>query len=147
MAIRKLEFYEGAALYRLIRSFGEVRLRVDGGGIIINEIVCVYLKYSTRTRSPWSFTFSGRERSELATSASKMSVVIGLVCGSDGVAALDYDGFLSAVGEGESQVSLSCARGYDKHYAVSGPAGSLTRKLPPSAWDRLLLVRSGHETL
>lgn len=142
MAIRKLEFYEGAALYRLIRSLGDVRVRVDGGGVTLNDQVCVYFKYSTRPRSPWSFTFSSVQRSELAIRAASIPVVIGLVCGADGVAALDYADYVAVTGDGVSQVSISCARSYDKHYAVGGPAGDLSRKLAPSAWDRLLVPRN-----
>lgn len=142
MAIRKLEFYEGAALYRLVRSLGEVRIRVHSGGLILDDRLCIYFKYCTRTRSPWSFTFSSAERSEIASQVALMPVVIGLVCGSDGIAALFHEEYIAVAGEGGSQVAISCSRGYDKHYAIGGPAGELSRKIAPSAWSKLLLARS-----
>lgn len=138
MAIQRLEFYEGAALHRLIRSLGEVRLRVDRGGFILDERLCIYFKYRTRTRSPWTFTFSANERKLITSHAMTMRVVVGLVCGSDGVAALEYHDFAAVAGDGDSQIAISCSRGYDEHYAVGGPATELSRKIAPSAWGRLL---------
>jgi len=141
MAIQKLEFYEGAALYRLIRSLGEVRVRVDGGMVILDECLGVFLKYCTRTRSPWSFTFSTTERSTLAYHALSMPVVVGLVCGADGVATLQHKDYVAVAGNGASQIALFCSRRYDEHYAIGGPAGKLSRKIAPSAWNRLLVAK------
>ncbi len=141
MAIRKLEYYEGAALFRLIRSLGEVRIRSDDGAMVIEEQIRVYFKYSTRTRTPWSFTFSGAERHAFAVHSAKMPVLIGLVCGSDGIAALEYSDLLEIAGDGELRAGISCSRRYDEHYTISGPVRELGRKIAPSAWNKILLIR------
>jgi len=141
MPIHKLEFYAGAALYRLIRSLGDVRVRVDGGIVILDERLGIFLKYCTRTRSPWLFTFSATERLTLASNAAKMQVVIGLVCGSDGIATLQHQDYVAVTGNSASQAAISCSRGYDEHYAIGGPAGGLSRKVAPSAWNTLLVER------
>jgi hypothetical protein len=141
MAIRKLEYYEGAALYRLIRSLGEVRVRVDDGSVVLDDQVRVFLKYCTRTRSPWSFTFSGAERRALGKHSATIRVLIGLVCGSDGVAALEYADLFDVAGDGENQIAVSCCRGYDEYYTISGPVKELARKIAPAAWNRVLVTR------
>lgn len=141
MAIRKMEYYEGAALYRLIRSLGEVRIRVDEGAVVLDGKIRVYLKYCTRTRSPWSFTFSAAERRAFDSHAATIPVLIGLICGSDGVAALEYGDYLAVAGSGTSQIAISCVRRYDKHYTVSGPICELDKKVAPSAWNKVLLPR------
>jgi len=139
MSIQKLEFYEGAALFRLIRSLGAVHVRIDDGVVFLNDQIRLYLKYCTRTRSPWSFTFSSTERHAIASQVAEMPLYIGLVCGSDGVAAMERQDYLEVAGGGESPIAISCARRYDEHYSVSGPAGVLARKIAPSAWNKIHL--------
>ena len=53
MAISKQDFYEGAAVYLLARTGNATSIRYDPPFFLINASLLVYLKYSTRTRSPW----------------------------------------------------------------------------------------------
>ena len=138
MGIRKHEFYEGAALHRLACSGAIPGIRCETPFFLLNGELLVYLKYSTRVRSPWGFTFTADEQASLEHRSSGRRVVIGLVCGHDGIAALDYELFQSVAGRRNTSLHLSCARRHGEHYAISGPDGDLPRKVPPSLWRRLL---------
>lgn len=86
MAIKKQEFYEGAALHLLARQGGIRSIRYQPPFFLINDRLTALLKYSTRGRSPWGFTFMPDEQALLKKVSSNHAVMIGLICGSDGVA-------------------------------------------------------------
>lgn len=138
MAIKKQEFYEGAALYLLARSGGIASIRYEPPFFLLNDRLLVYLKYSTRGRSPWGFTFMPDEQVLLQVRASKSQVVIGLICGADGVAALNYDAYRSVAAPRKSAVHIACYRRHGEHYEVNAPDGRLDRKIAPSNWQRIL---------
>ncbi len=145
MAIKKQEFYEGAALHLLART-GRIRsIRYEAPFFLFNDHLLVYLKYSTKGRSPWGFTFTPDEQVLLQKRALRFKLVIGLVCGADGVAALTYDAFVSVAAPKKSAVRIACYRRYNEHYSVNGPDRSLARKVAPSNWLRILAHRDDHE--
>jgi hypothetical protein len=139
MAIRKQEFYEGAALHVLARGGFVQTVHYDAPLFLFNRRLRVLIKYSTRGRSPWGFTFSADELSLLRKRSDHGSLVVALVCGADGIAVLSYDALtaISPVAD-EPQFHVSCSRGHGKHYSVKGPVGRMERKVAPSAWQRIL---------
>lgn len=138
MAIKKQEFYEGAALHRLARTSGITSIRYEAPFFLLNEDLLVYLKYSTRGRSPWGFTFTTDEQLALQKSASQLKIVIGLVCGADGVVALSYDAYRTVAAPRKSALRIACYRQHGEHYEVNGPDGRLDGKVAPSNWLRIL---------
>lgn len=138
MAIKKQEFYEGAALHLLARTGAVRSIHYDAPFFVLNNQVFVHLKYSTRGRSPWGFTFTTDEQIILCNRASKSEIVIGLVCGADGVAALPYDTYLRVAAPRESAIHIACYRQHGEHYEVKGPDGKLDGKVAPSNWQRIL---------
>ena len=92
MGIKKQEFYEGAALHILARSGRVGGIRYDAPFFIVNDRLLVHLKYSTRSRSPWGFTFDADEQALLETKATEHNIVIGLICGADGDCGLPLRG-------------------------------------------------------
>ena len=138
MAIKKQEFYEGAALHLLARTGGITSIRYEAPFFLVNNELLVLLKYSTRGRSPWGFTFTRDEQVLLQNKASKLKTVIGLVCGADGVAAFTYDDYLSVAAPRKSAVHIACYREHHGHYEVNGPDGTLDGKVAPSDWQRIL---------
>ena len=138
MAIRKQEFYEGAALHQLARAGGITGIQFDPPFIVLNGSVFVDIKYSTRGRSPWGFTFMPDEQVVLNRRASRSSLVIGLVCGADGVAAFSYDSYRTIAAPRRTSIHISCYREHGKHYKVCGPDGVLDEKIAPSGWRHLL---------
>lgn len=94
MGIQKQEFYEGAALHQLIRSSSGLTSVLHLPPLFVfGTSLQIYLKYSTAKRSPWSFTFMPREQLLLYQRAQEIPLTIGLICGSDGVAALPYNAY------------------------------------------------------
>jgi hypothetical protein len=138
MAIQKHEFYEGAALHQLIRSCGGATISYVSPFFQLNDRVRVYLKYSTGVRSPWGFTFMPEEQRLLTSGPGRLPIVIGLVCGSDGVATVTSELFLSIVRPRDVAIRVACARRHREHFEVSGPDGAAPGKIPPSNWQRLL---------
>ena len=138
MPIKKQEFYEGAALHLLARGGGITSLTYKPPFFLLNKYLTVLVKYSTRGRSPWGFTFTSDEQILLKQKASEFKIVLALVCGSDGVAAVTYDSYLSVAAHRDSAVHVSCYRLHGEHYEVNGPDGKLAGKVPPSNWRRIL---------
>lgn len=138
MAIKKQEFYEGAALHLLVRSGGIESIRYEAPFFVLNDDLLVYLKYSTRGRSPWGFTFMPDEQVLLRTKATKFRIVIGLICGADGVAAFNYAAYQSVAAPRRSAIHVSCYRRHGEHYEVNGPDGAFSEKVAPSDWKRIL---------
>lgn len=147
MAILKHEFYEGAALHQLARNGEVVSIRNDPPFFLINNRFLIHLKYSTKGRSPWGFTFAVDEQVMLAQRADKCKLVIGLVCGADGIVTVGYERYRSMVKCEDSAVHISCYRKHGQHYSVAGPNGILDNKVPPSRWHRLLENQANDETL
>src|SRR5262245_44539299 len=126
MGIKKQEFYEGAALHLLARSGEITSIRYEPPLFILNRDLLVLLKYSTKGRSPWGFTFVPEEQTLLEARSTDSKIIIGLICGADGIAAFDYGGFRSVASVPRtSAVHIACYRDHGKHYEVSGPEGTL----------------------
>jgi hypothetical protein len=138
MGIKKQEFYEGAALHLLARTNRITSIQYEVPFFLLNGNILVYLKYSTRGRSPWGFTFMPDEQVLLQTRASESRVVIGLICGADGVAALGSDAYFSVAVLSKSAVHVACYRQHGEHYEVNGPDRRLDQKIAPSDWRRIL---------
>jgi len=140
MPIKKQEFYEGAALHLLARSEQIVGVLVESPFFLLNGRLLVLLKYSTKGRSPWGFSFALNEQTRLQEGAAKYQTKIGLICGADGVAAFDYEEYLQIANARGTSIHISCRRRHGEQYEVSGPDGTLNRKVAPSSWQKILDV-------
>ena len=138
MAIKKQEFYEGAAIHVIARSGAVSSIRYKSPFFYFNGALSVLLKYSTRGRSPWSFTFTLEEQTQMRVSSMKLKTVVALICGSDGIAAFEYSTFLSIAAPRQSSIRISCYRGHGEYYEVNGPDGTSSNKIAPSNWQRIL---------
>lgn len=138
MAIQKQEFYEGAALHQLARGGEIASIRYEPPFFLVNGRLLLHLKYSTKGRSPWSFTFMPDEQFLMQERASGSDLVIGLICGADGIAGITYDAYRGIAAPRKSAIHISCCRKHGQHYAVAGPDGELERKIAPSLWQRIL---------
>jgi len=138
MAIRKQEFYEGAALHALVRGGLIKSLIYMPPFFVVNEGVRVLLKYSTRGRSPWGFTFTPEEQRALQEGSPALRTVVGLVCGADGVAAFPYETYRKIASDRPAAIHISCYRRHREHYEVNGPDGILDGKVAPADWLRIL---------
>jgi hypothetical protein len=138
MALKKQEFYEGAALHLIAKSGNVKSVRYEPPFFVFNEKVSVLLKYSTRGRSPWGFTFTPDEQRGLGARSLGMTTLVGLICGSDGIAAVSYRSFIDVAPITQASVHIACYRAHGEHYEVCGPVGALGRKVAPSSWQKIL---------
>ena len=138
MGTKKHEFYEGAALHMMVRAGTDVMLSFDAPFFLLNKSARLYLKYSTRVRSPWGFTFTAEEQVLLHNVEYGPETVIGLICGSDGVAALSCVDYRGIAQPSRSAIHVACYRLHGEHYEICGPDGVLPRKVPPSAWRKII---------
>ena len=138
MTIKKQEFYEGAALHLVARSGQITSLRYEAPFFLFNDRLSVLFKYSTKVRSPWGFTFAPDEQALLKTRSLMSKTTIGLICGSDGVAAISYESYLSVASAKSGAIHVACYRKHGEHYEVSGPSGTLKGKVAPSIWQNIL---------
>ena len=122
----------------LTRTGRTTSIRYETPFFLLNNQWSVYLKYSTRGRSPWGFTFMPHEQSLLQKRMSELEIVIGLICGADGVAALTYEDYLSVATPRTSALHIACFRQHGERYEVKGPDGRLEKKVAPSNWQRIL---------
>ena len=145
MTIQKKEFYEGAALHRLLRGAVDARIRCISPLFVFDDRIQVHLKYSTGKRSPWGFTFNPDEQLMLYQRSIELPTVIGLVCGSDGVAALPFECYASIALHRPTAVRVACYRQHREFYEISGPDAVLVQKIPPSNWHTLLGIRNDYD--
>src|SRR5690349_4896118 len=108
MAFSKQSFYEGAALHLLIRNNEFSGIRYEDPFFVLDSGLRLYLKYSTKVRSPWQFTFMNSEQKLLRAVARRESVVIGLICANDGVAALPFNRFVSIAPLSDTAIHVAC---------------------------------------
>ncbi len=137
MAISKQAFYEGAALYLLVRHAAIHNIEYTPPFLDLNLQFRVYLKYSAKGRSPWGFTFTRDEWTMLQSHGGKR-LIIALICGSDGVAAITQKEFRVVIGQPRSSGHISCYRKHGEHYLIKGPLGKLPGKVAPSRWHLLI---------
>ena len=138
MAFSKQAFYEGAALHSLIRTNVNVKVHYANPFYIVNDVVAVLFRYSTKNRSPWQFQFSILDHALLETESNKSKVVVGLICGADGIVALSYEKYAELKKSSDVSISISCYRNHGEHYEISGPNGVLDGKISPSTWQKIL---------
>lgn len=135
--LEKQEFYWGAAIIRLLDDPRCASLSKDECGYLVNSMQLIVLKYSTKSRTPWRFTFGGDEIIRLADASDRYkSVVIGLICGGDGVCAITWKQAVTLLG-GEPGW-ISARRNFHERYGVAGPKGELEGKISIRDWPALL---------
>ncbi len=139
MTIAKQAFYEGAALHLMARSGEITSIQYNAPFFLLNNRFLALLKYSTKGRSPWGFTFWPEEQAVLRSKSARHNIVLGLVCGSDGVVALTYESYVTIASARTSTVRISCCRQHGELYEVNGPDGTLPRKISPSTWVKILM--------
>ncbi|WP_298346677.1 hypothetical protein [Ferrimicrobium sp.] len=113
-------------LARLCRSAPRgrgIKLSAAGrSGYILDEKVGLYVKYSTKRMSPWTFNFSNVHQAEIAELATQLAeVFIGLVCGTDGIVCLTHEEFRRVLDDDVRPSEwVRATRRRDEQYSVTG---------------------------
>ena len=134
----KSEFYHGAAIIRLLENdkCKAVRKR-EFLGYVVNENIFVLIKYTTKARTPWGFTFDQEDVERCYKMAEEYDKsYMALVCGGDGVCVLKWreaDKLLDG-----KPGRISAGRRHNESYAVKGSAEKLNGKVSVSRWPRVL---------
>jgi len=136
--IDKQEFYYGSALIRAINSHKCSNVKRFGIGYLINDKSAVLIKYSTKVKSPWRFVISNEEINFfIEPMKNGLRCVIALVCGGDGVCAIDWTE--ASILLGNATPWLSAKRNFNEQYAVAGPNGKLCHKVPLQDWPEIVI--------
>ena len=134
--IKDFEFYHGIVLSRLLhntdRSIAITRFsNLDNASYVVNGELGIYIKFSKKRMSPWSFTFTKNHQDEILKMSEKFKqIFVTLVCGNDGIACLSFKEFKQILDNQHEDIEwVSVSRGARKMYSVKGRDGALAFKL------------------
>lgn len=138
----KSEYYHGAAIIRLLADERCKTIRKRGLlGYVVNDNVFIFIKYTTKGRSPWGFTFDQEDVDRCFKMLNDYGrLILGLVCGGDGICALDW-GEVKELLDGKPG-RIAVARKHNHSYSVWGTAGELKRKVAVGRWPLLTFESS-----
>lgn|SRR3990172_3471739 len=135
--IDKQEYYHGAAIVRLLEDGRYKTVIKHSLGYMINGEVIVLVKYSTKNRSPWRFTFTLDEMVSVEILGKQNTrMAIALICGGDGICAITVGELRSIMGDNPGWIAAK--RNYNEQYGVSGPSGKLERKIGFQRWPSIV---------
>ena len=142
---RESAHYLGSFLFDVINSVdGTITIQRDPkntpGFYILDELVPVHLKYTTKRHSPWFFTFTRDHqlRQQHYYDILGKCIVV-FVCGRDGIIALSFEEFRHLLDQNfEPQESVSIRRKHKEMYQINGRDGELTRKVGRNSLAKML---------
>jgi|SRR3989344_2906742 len=135
--IDKLQFYHGAAIISLLENENLSAKKRGSLGYVVNDRVFVFLKYTTKARSPWRFSFDQEDVDRCLKMALEYKVVIlGLVCGGDGICALSLEETQYLLNTKPGWISVK--RKHNKSYGVAGSVSELKRKVSVRRWRSII---------
>jgi hypothetical protein len=147
--IKEFEFFHGVVLSRLIHASQD---RIDirpfptqsNSSYILNRDIGLFVKYSTKRMSPWSFTFMRGHQEEILQMRKRMADVFTLlVCNDDGIVCLSYDELRLVLDEHFTDAeSIRVRRGPREKYAIVGTDGKLRFKVAESDFPKKLFQDS-----
>ena len=100
----------------------------------------IYIKFSAKRMTPWSFTFTKEHQIEIENMANSIEkIFIIFVCQEDGVAILSFDEFKNILDENyEENENVTVKRPPRGKYSVSGRDGKLNYKIAKNDYKKLL---------
>lgn len=135
--LSKFGYYHGAAIIRLLEDERCRSVRRQEFGYVVNEKTFVFFKYKTKTRSPWGFNFDQEDIDYCLKIAGEYErFVLGLICGGDGICALDWEEAKTLLG-GKAG-SITADRKHRHQYSVWGSVEELKNKISVNRWPNLL---------
>ena len=135
----KQEYYHGAAIIRLLEDARFKTIAKHVLGYVVNGEVIILLKYSTKSRTPWRFTFTLDEMVHVESLIKQNArIVIALVCGGDGICAIHAKELYSILGDNPGWISVK--RNFNEQYGVAGPYGQLERKVSFQRWPSIIFA-------
>ena len=145
MAVKEIEYYYGAVFYRLINSKCSLIINPldyeTKGFFIINNSIPLYIKYTAKRLTPWSFSFFKVHQDDFQRAKDEYGVAfVAFVCGSDGICCLEYEDFkkvLDYVHEDVEWVRISRKKG--ESYGIKGTDGKIRGKISDCDFPKVIL--------
>lgn len=135
--IDKVDFYHGATILKAIEDPRCNCVNSNEIGYLINKNSLVILKYSTKSKTPWQFTFSKNDLDNIVNSYSaNINIYVVLICASDGLCALKCQETLKLLNDKPGVICIK--RKFNEQYKVYGPGGQLVNKVSFNRWPKLL---------
>ncbi len=135
--IDKQEFYYGVALLRIINCDFFDEIKKDKYGFLIRKNRYVFIKYSTKSQTPWRFHFTESEIVYIKKMRTQHKVFIALVCGGDGICALDWVTASNLMGNDTGWISA--ARKHGHQYSVAGSDKKMKAKISLKEWPNIII--------
>jgi hypothetical protein len=136
--ISEYKLYHGAVLAELVHELS-VPVAIDElnesgrlSSYVLNGRVGLQIKHSTQRLTPWNFTFTSANMSEILSLRARFEdVFVVFVCEAQGMVCLSVDDLLSVSRVGEcDQVWIRIDRRRGKWFQVHGSRGPLSAKKP-----------------
>lgn len=139
--IEKLDFYHGAAIVKIVEDSRCRTICNSKFGYVVNGENLVFLKYTTKNHSPWAFTVSADDIRRLEDARELFgSRSVGFVCGGDGICSAPWESVTELLGGKPGWIAAR--RKFNGCYSVSGPTGTLARKVALNQWPAILFERA-----
>ena len=133
----KAQYYHGAAIMALLEHNQFSVKKMGTLGYVVNDKVFAFLKYTTKNKTPWQFSFDQEDVDRCVKMASShKALVVGLVCGGDGICALTWDEVKMLLNSKPGRISTK--RKHNESYGVVGSQGELKRKIAVGRWPTLV---------
>lgn len=134
--IKAFALYHGAVFSRLLHECDyELSLKAfptkSNSSYVLNKNIGLYIKYSTKRMSPWSFSFKKEHQDEIQLMKDSLEEVYTiLVCRDDGIVCLSFDELKKVLDYKHENIEwIRIARGRREKYAVAGKDGKLKCKI------------------
>ncbi|MBI1423342.1 MAG: hypothetical protein GC149_07740 [Gammaproteobacteria bacterium] len=146
--------YYGAAVISIVDlSTGAVKIKriseSPAGFYFINDILPIYIKYSTSRRGPWVFNFhQGQQEFQESLYKEYKECIMVFICGKDGIAALRHDDFRKILdNEFDVQETVTIRRKHNEMYKVRGKNGALERRISRSSFEDIFQEHERRELI
>lgn len=143
--------YIGSALFELIEAASfpiaiSKRPSISRAAYVLDGIagsVGLHTKHSTLRTSPWGFTYTAEHKNEIAVFESEVDHVFAvLVCGQNGIVALDQDDLRKLINlESKAQEWVRAIRPSGKRFRIRGSQNDLDRKIGAKDWVARVLSK------
>ena len=106
-------------------------------GYVANDETFIFLKYTTKSRSPWVFNFDQEDVDRCFKMANEFKrLVFGFICGGDGVCSVNWHEAKQLLGGKPGRIVA--ARKHNHSYSVWGTVGELKRKVSVNRWPAIM---------
>ena len=139
---KDLEKYHGLVILKIIRAsqLSIAFIKENTNSYIINKQIGLYIKYSSKRVSPWTFTFRKEHQDEILLLKNRYhKVFICLVCHNDGVVCLSFKELKFILDHNHSDEWVRIYRRPGQKYSIHGSDGKLKNKKGKSEFPKIIL--------